>query len=320
MNTPGSAVSSSSARSDRIGPTPHRCSSACPGRGRAPAASTARTIGTSNMNCVWKNCAPAAIFLPRRSARNRCGAADGFSTAPMIHAAPTTASVARRAASRRAACAPSTASCIESIVEHALRLRLVAEARVVAGEAQHVGNAQRRRAEQVGLQGDAVAVAARNCITGSTSSCISAMLPAQLDMRVTAPWPSVMFAASIQSCRCVAMRLIPFSVRATRRHDLRRDAETAGREPTVQPPEVAPSGCSGFAAALLFVTRACSPYRFVALSVKALRVVEAVVFGPEVVVTASPVVDPGALAPLRWSMGRTSRRRSSMCPVSSARS
>src|SRR5450759_3504117 len=45
-------------------------------------------------------------------------------------------------------------------VEHFARLRLIAPAHVVAGEAHHVAHAERVRAEQVALHRDAVAVAA----------------------------------------------------------------------------------------------------------------------------------------------------------------
>jgi hypothetical protein len=45
-------------------------------------------------------------------------------------------------------------------VEDALGLRLVAVGHVVAGQAQYVADAHRRRAQQVALDGDAVAVAA----------------------------------------------------------------------------------------------------------------------------------------------------------------
>ena len=45
-------------------------------------------------------------------------------------------------------------------IEHRLRLRLIARARVVAAQHQQVADAERRRAEQVALQRDPVAVAA----------------------------------------------------------------------------------------------------------------------------------------------------------------
>ena len=45
-------------------------------------------------------------------------------------------------------------------VEHALGLLVVAHHRMVAGEAEHVGDAQEGRRQQVGLQAQAVAVAA----------------------------------------------------------------------------------------------------------------------------------------------------------------
>ncbi len=49
---------------------------------------------------------------------------------------------------------------IEFEIENRLRLRLVAALHAVAGEAEHVADAKRRRAEHVALDGDAVIVAA----------------------------------------------------------------------------------------------------------------------------------------------------------------
>ena len=52
-------------------------------------------------------------------------------------------------------------------VENTFGLRLIAHAGVVAGQAEHVAHAESRRAEQVALDGDAVAVAAGDLVTGS---------------------------------------------------------------------------------------------------------------------------------------------------------
>ena len=42
-----------------------------------------RSFSTLKQICVWKNSAPASIFLPRRIGRKSNGGAKGFSTAPM---------------------------------------------------------------------------------------------------------------------------------------------------------------------------------------------------------------------------------------------
>ena len=90
-------------------------------------------------------------------------------------------------------------------VEDVLGLGVVAELLVVARKAQHVADAQGVGAEDVALHGEAVAVAADhldNWAPGPPGS--GSALAAELDMRTTAVWLSVMLTASTTPLRWAA--------------------------------------------------------------------------------------------------------------------
>ncbi len=104
---------------------------------------------------------PASILALRRSGSHPAGGSIGESAAPMKKfALPDTLwpdisflPVAN------VPCSPAQGQGIE--VEHRFGVRLVAGARVVASEQQQILDAQGRRRQQIALQGEAVAVAAR---------------------------------------------------------------------------------------------------------------------------------------------------------------
>ena len=112
-------------------------------------------------NWVWANCAPAAILSALRLfGFQPAGGSIGMSAAPMKKSAlPVTlrpdgnsprSRIADRGLDQRAR--------IE--IEHRLGVGLVARARIVAAQHQQIADAERRRAEQIALQREPVAVAA----------------------------------------------------------------------------------------------------------------------------------------------------------------
>ena len=106
------------------------------------------------------NCAPAAIFLASRSGRKSCGGANGFSAAPRnTCGGPVILRPERnRPSSRIMRIVSQQRQRVE--VEHRLGFRMVARLHAVAGQAQDVGDAERRGAEHVALDRDPVVVAA----------------------------------------------------------------------------------------------------------------------------------------------------------------
>ena len=118
--------------------------------------------GRSKQYCVCTNWAPAAIFLASRATRNSYGGANGFSAAPrntrggVVSFRPERNRPSSRI-SRRV-----ESSEIESRSNTGFASRMVAALHAVAGETQHVADAERRRAEHRALDGDAVIVAAGN--------------------------------------------------------------------------------------------------------------------------------------------------------------
>ena len=158
---PGTLVRmNSSARSERIGPTPASTAQRSVSPRSTSSAMNRRNSGRSNTNWVWQNWAPAAIFLPSRVGRNASGGANGFSTAPIrkpgggIHRA----AGQQHALVAHGAGGPDQLHAVQ--VVDRLGLRVVAEPRVVAGQQQHVRDAQGGRRDQVRLQRDPVAVPA----------------------------------------------------------------------------------------------------------------------------------------------------------------
>jgi hypothetical protein len=81
-------------------------------------------------------------------------------------------------------------------VEHRLGLRMVAGLHPVAGQAQHVGHAHGRAAQDVALDRDAVLVAAGDLHHGAYPLRVSNAHTARLDMWQLAPLPSVALIAS----------------------------------------------------------------------------------------------------------------------------
>src|SRR5215831_19508277 len=104
------------------------------------------------------------------------------------------------------------------------------------------------------------------CMTGSTPAARASRLPAQLDSRACAPWPSVMLTASTK----------PRSGSTFRR-------TASGSAPRGGP---TPGSC---AARSLPLRRGCAPPDG--------RYTVGISGGPQLVVTALPVVDPRALPP-----------------------
>jgi hypothetical protein len=122
--------------------------------------------GTSKQYCVWMNSAPASIFLARRSGRQSNGGANGLEAAPRKSGGGTVSlrPLKNTPSSRMMRAVRS------SWIESRSKTRLASgwsPGHVVAGEAEHVAHAHRRRAQQVALDGDAVAVAAGDLEDGS---------------------------------------------------------------------------------------------------------------------------------------------------------
>ena len=108
------------------------------------------------------NCAPASIFFASRCGRQSNGGANGFSAAPKNTRGANVSlrPLWKRCSSRSVRPMSSSVSAVE--IEHRLGLRMVAAAHTVAGEAQHVADAHRGAAQDVALDRDPVAVAARD--------------------------------------------------------------------------------------------------------------------------------------------------------------
>ncbi len=150
----------SSARSERIGPTPASTPQRCVSPSSRHACIHAVNCATSNTYCVCTNSAPAAIFLPSRSARNASGGANGFSTPPISQPGGGF-SVLPESSLPLIAHRPRRPQQLHGVeVEHAARFGMIAELLMIAGQEQHVGDAERGGAEQIGLQRQAVAIAA----------------------------------------------------------------------------------------------------------------------------------------------------------------
>jgi hypothetical protein len=136
-----------------------------------------------------------------------------------------------------------------------------------------------------------------SCITGSTPASTASRLPARLDSRTCAPWLSVTLAASTQPRSSAAERVI--AARSTPRGGP-ISAVTANRPDAGAPrrPRAAGSraGSDGGAGPRL---RGCSPVHLRQAEVHRGPVLgrgsgQPVVVGPEALVAAEPVVDPGS--------------------------
>ena len=198
-------------------------------RGRGIASSMPRSARRRRRTGSARTRAPAATFLPSRSARKRerrrrtgsrprrsASPGGGFSVRP--DSSLPSSRIVRAVHS----------SCTESRSNTRLRVGVIAEPAVVAGQQQHVGDAERGGAEQIGLQRDA------GCGRGSAAasparrpSSSASTLPAQLDSRTIAPWLSVTLAASTQSRSSSRVAADRVRVGAARRAQLRGDRETA---------------------------------------------------------------------------------------------
>ena len=111
-------------------------------------------------NCVCANCAPAAILALRLFGCQSFGGSIGMSAAPMKKSA---LPVTLRPEGNSPALADADRGRDQGAgieVEHRLGVGLVARGRIVAAQHQQVADAERRRAEQVALQREPVAVAA----------------------------------------------------------------------------------------------------------------------------------------------------------------
>ncbi len=114
----------------------------------------------SKQYCVWMNCAPASTFFFSRATRISSGSEEGFSAAPrkmfgadlMAAAGQVAFLVAHRSQHRE------QGNAVE--VEYRSRLRMIAGLDAVSCQTKNIGDAEGRGAQDVALNGDAVAVAA----------------------------------------------------------------------------------------------------------------------------------------------------------------
>ena len=188
----------SSARSERTGPTPARILQRRSSPRSRTSAIQRANAGTSKTNCVCANSAPAVTFLPSLAARKPAGGANGFSTAPMsqrgggssvrpdssrpssrmVRAVHTSWTLSRSNTGLASGWSPNRGW--SPVIRTTLGMPRA------AADSRSDWSAMRLRSRQV------------TCMTGSTPAARARRLPAQLDSRACAPWPSVMLTASTQ--------------------------------------------------------------------------------------------------------------------------
>ena len=263
----------SSARSDRIGPTPASTVhwSVSP-RSRTSAIHRANT-GTSKTNWVCTNSAPAATFLASRSARNRCGAANGFSTAPISQdgGGVTVRPPSSRPESRSVRAAPT------SVTQSRSKTGLAPGWSPKRGWSPVSSSTLGMPSSPAPSRSDCSAIRLRSrqvsCITGSSPARWASTEPAIAAGITLALGLSVTLTASTQPDSSPGLGVDPIRVDAVRQAELGGDREPAGLDRAAQSRGHAALAGGG-------PDRQPGPY---ALGV-----------GPQVLVAALPVVDPAA--------------------------
>ena len=145
---------------EAIGPTPTRMKHRWSSPMSRACAMNRRKSGRSKQYCVWMNCAPAAIFFASLSTRKSYGGANGFSAAPMNTLGGVVSLRPERNRLSSRIIRMTESSEIEVEIEDGLGLRVVAALHAVAGEAEHVADVERSRAQNRALDRDAVIIAA----------------------------------------------------------------------------------------------------------------------------------------------------------------